>query len=241
MSFLRQFFYLICKKNIVKPEPNIRRFAIGDIHGCSRTFDKLLEKIDLTKSDELYILGDMINRGLSSDKVLDKIIELQDNGYNIYTIRGNHEQLILNLVDETPEIRNKYLRYYKSKNLLNKKEKIKKSYLKIIETTNLYLENDSSIFVHAALDLSRDDIFSNKDFMLYSRYQRGNIKNLNGKRLFHGHVATDIKTIRKTIEQQASIIGIDNGCIYGTQRKGFGRLLCINTDSLELYSAKNID
>lgn len=225
----------------METKPIMRRLAIGDIHGCSRTFGKLLEKIDLSKNDELYILGDMINRGLSSDKVLDEIIDLQKNGYNIHPIRGNHEQLIINLLEETPETINKYLRYYKSKNLLNKKEQIKKSYLKFIESTQLYLENDNSIFVHAALDLSRDDIFSNRDFMLYSRYQRGNVKNLNGKRLFHGHVATDIKTIRKTIEQKAAIIGIDNGCIYGSQRKGFGRLLCVDTDSLELYSAKNID
>jgi serine/threonine protein phosphatase 1 len=61
----------------VETNQNIRRFAIGDIHGCSRTFRKLIKKLNLSPDDEVYILGDMINRGKDSSGVLDYIIKLK--------------------------------------------------------------------------------------------------------------------------------------------------------------------
>lgn len=55
-----------------------RIFAIGDIHGCCKTFKKLiLEKIQLTKNDIIYCIGDYIDRGNDSKGVIDFILQLQ--------------------------------------------------------------------------------------------------------------------------------------------------------------------
>ena len=44
-----------------------RRFAISDIHGCGKTFIYLVEDIlNLKKDDQLFILGDLIDRGKNS-------------------------------------------------------------------------------------------------------------------------------------------------------------------------------
>jgi serine/threonine protein phosphatase 1 len=73
-----------------------RRLAISDIHGCYNTFDSLLQTIGLSKENEsLYILGDMINRGKHSKKVIKKILSLQNQGYSIFPLRGNHEQFVI--------------------------------------------------------------------------------------------------------------------------------------------------
>jgi serine/threonine protein phosphatase 1 len=48
----------------------MRRFAISDIHGCARTFGALLNKINLSPVDELFLLGDFIDRGPDSKGVL---------------------------------------------------------------------------------------------------------------------------------------------------------------------------
>ena len=45
-------------------------YAVSDIHGCYTQFQHLLDKISLTDSDELYILGDVIDRGPKSPEVL---------------------------------------------------------------------------------------------------------------------------------------------------------------------------
>ena len=39
-------------------------YVIADIHGCYKTFIKLLEKVEFdAKKDVLYIAGDIIDRG----------------------------------------------------------------------------------------------------------------------------------------------------------------------------------
>lgn len=59
---------------------------------CLKTFKSLLKKISVSKSDELYILGDFIDRGPQSKGVIDYIWELQKLGYIVHCLKGNHDQ-----------------------------------------------------------------------------------------------------------------------------------------------------
>src|SRR3954469_23387928 len=73
-----------------------KTFAIGDVHGCALTLRKLmLEEIKVGKEDEIYFLGDYIDRGNRSKEVIDFIVELKNENYRINTLRGNHEQLFI--------------------------------------------------------------------------------------------------------------------------------------------------
>ena len=64
-----------------------RLFAIGDIHGCFNSFKKLMEeKIQITKSDKVVLLGDYIDRGSQSKEVIDYIIELKEKSFDIITL-----------------------------------------------------------------------------------------------------------------------------------------------------------
>lgn len=213
-----------------------RRLIVGDIHGCKRTFVKLLKKIDFSAEDELYILGDLINRGKNSSGVLNHIIMLKESGYNITTLRGNHEQMLLNIIENEPEKIHSFLRSQKSEDLLGSNGYVKTKYINLLKESPYYVELDNFILVHAALDLSSDNIFENKEFMLFSRYQRGSTAKLNGKQLIHGHVATNIKIIKNSIAEKFPIISVDNGCIYTTERKGLGKLICLNPDTMEIFS-----
>jgi serine/threonine protein phosphatase 1 len=73
--------------------PN-RILAISDIHGNNKTFLDLLDKIALTKDDELYLLGDYIDRGPDSKGVIDTIWKLMDDNYRVFCIKGNHEEML---------------------------------------------------------------------------------------------------------------------------------------------------
>lgn len=73
-----------------------KRYAISDIHGCYKTFQRLVEEgIRLTKFDQLFLLGDYVDRGPSSKAVLDYIIGLMEEEFNIFPLRGNHENDLL--------------------------------------------------------------------------------------------------------------------------------------------------
>ena len=45
-------------------------YAIGDIQGCWQELKKLLKKVDFGKKDELWLCGDLVNRGPESLAVL---------------------------------------------------------------------------------------------------------------------------------------------------------------------------
>ncbi|MFT6129303.1 MAG: serine/threonine protein phosphatase 1 [Neolewinella sp.] len=49
------------------------RYTISDIHGCLKTFRALLDELKLDRNDELFLLGDYIDRGPDSQGVIDLI------------------------------------------------------------------------------------------------------------------------------------------------------------------------
>jgi len=74
---------------------NNRLFAIGDIHGCFDSLKVLVgNKIKLQKDDKLILLGDYIDRGEKSREVVDFVMELQEKGFDIIPLRGNHETML---------------------------------------------------------------------------------------------------------------------------------------------------
>ena len=73
-----------------------RLLAIGDIHGCMDPFRELVEKkIRIRKSDRIVLLGDYIDRGYQSREVVDYIIDLQNQGFDIIPLMGNHESMLI--------------------------------------------------------------------------------------------------------------------------------------------------
>ena len=77
-----------------------RVFAIGDIHGCSNELIFLLnyleiyEKLDPQK-DLVIFLGDYIDRGPNSKKVIDFLIGFREEYPNTRFLKGNHEDSML--------------------------------------------------------------------------------------------------------------------------------------------------
>jgi predicted phosphodiesterase len=69
---------------------NGRIIAIGDIHGCHQEFAELLGLLELTKDDRLILLGDLVNRGPDSCKVIDLA-----RAHNALCLLGNHELRLL--------------------------------------------------------------------------------------------------------------------------------------------------
>ena len=68
-----------------------RKIAIGDVHGCGRELDRLLRELAVTDQDRLFFLGDLINRGPESRRVVQRVRELPGARWLI----GNHEWRLL--------------------------------------------------------------------------------------------------------------------------------------------------
>lgn len=69
-------------------------YAMSDIHGCYKEFLEMLDKIQFSPTDELYIIGDVIDRGPQPIEMLRYVMTHE----NMYLIMGNHEKMMLNAV-----------------------------------------------------------------------------------------------------------------------------------------------
>lgn len=62
-------------------------YVTADIHGEYEKFVRLLDEIGFSDDDEMYILGDIIDRGPEPIKLLRHIMAMP----NVYLLLGNHE------------------------------------------------------------------------------------------------------------------------------------------------------
>lgn len=62
-------------------------YAISDLHGCKDEFDQMLEKIRFSEYDDMWIIGDVCDRGRHSIALLQEIMSHS----NMHLIFGNHD------------------------------------------------------------------------------------------------------------------------------------------------------
>lgn len=67
-------------------------YCISDIHGHKLELSLMLDKISFCENDELYILGDLIDKGPESADLLFWAVE--DAPQNVHFLKGNHEDLM---------------------------------------------------------------------------------------------------------------------------------------------------
>ena len=80
-------------------------YVIGDIQGCYRELLDLLDEINFdATNDELWFIGDLINRGPESLKVLRFVKQLNEN--TIVTL-GNHDLHLIAVANKRQNKKNK--------------------------------------------------------------------------------------------------------------------------------------
>jgi hypothetical protein len=67
-----------------------RLIAVGDIHGCHAEFAELVSQLELVPGDRVVLLGDLVNRGPDSTKVIDLA-----RSTGAISLLGNHELRLL--------------------------------------------------------------------------------------------------------------------------------------------------
>ncbi len=134
----------------------MRRFVIGDIHGCSKALRAVLEAIDPAPQDELIFLGDYVDRGPDSRDVIQQLIQLRDR-CQIVALRGNHEIMLLGValhgLEAEPWLRSGGQATVASYG--GSLEKIPADHFEFFQDLRGYYETSDSIFVHAGYQHDR--------------------------------------------------------------------------------------
>ncbi len=98
------------------PQPEVEVYVIGDLHGRADLLENLLGLIveDCaergTAKPHLVFVGDYIDRGDNSGKVLTRLMQLHDEAEGrVLCLLGNHERMMLDFID-TPNKGPRWLR-----------------------------------------------------------------------------------------------------------------------------------
>lgn len=235
-----------------------KHWVIPDIHGCAKTLKALIEEmIKPSKYDWLYFLGDYIDRGPGSKEVIDYLMHLQYEDYNIRTLMGNHEDYMVKAYEE--EINLKSVLGIKMKNRKKKEwlfhggketmesfqladlKEFPKKYVDWMRNLEYYIELDNYILVHAGFNFKSETPFEDTDAMLWLRDFDIDSKKVNNKKIIHGHVPVSLEFIDLSIKNKSyKFIDLDNGC-YMHEREGYGNLVALELNSLEYKVQYNLD
>lgn len=229
-------------------------YIIPDIHGCYKTLKELIESIlKVSKCDRLYFLGDYIDRGPSSAEVVEYLINLKTDEYNVGFIKGNHEQMLLDSIVNRNSIDNWLLNNgnttiesYKNIYGVNYDD----DFVNIIPEKHLdfyfnlppYLViDDKYVLVHGGLNYKLDDPFLDEQGMLWRRPEPIPETFLPNKVILYGHTPTSLSSIIESINNNSRQIGLDAGCVYKGRAAGFGYLTALDVEKWNLIWIENID
>lgn len=97
---------------------NHRVYAVGDIHGRFDLFSDLIDTIEADnarradhKRVTLVLLGDVIDRGPSSQRLIRMMMALQRRNARLTVLLGNHEAMLLESLAGKVEAQEAWLRY----------------------------------------------------------------------------------------------------------------------------------
>lgn len=218
---------------------NQKFIAIGDIHGCHKTTEALLNKLDDYQGRKFVFVGDYIDRGPASKEVVDLLLEFKQEKDCVF-LRGNHEQMLLDAYEGKEE----------SLWMMNGGEDTLDSYGKdsiqplpeehfdFYKNTLPYYDTEDYFFVHAGLSPAKtiaesiDDPEEQKEF-LWERSHLNAIDNNWEKTVIFGHTPRPQPLVRN------NMIGIDTGCVY--QRMGYGTLTAVKLPEVEFVKQKALD
>lgn len=213
-----------------------RLYAIGDIHGCVRTLDLLLNRLEadagrpLGPDDTVVFVGDYIDRGPDSPGVLDRMIELeaQEGGAEYVFLRGNHDQMMLDYAEGVGDTELWWVNG--GRTTLSAYERrgdfsVPSNHVDFLRRTGLAAERGGFAFVHAGFDV-RKSIAENlaepdPHIVLWTRKHFDATLAAWEMPVVCGHtpVAAPLDT--------PHLIAIDTGAVF-PNRPGLGRLTAVS-------------
>ncbi|MBS4173160.1 metallophosphoesterase family protein [Bacillus sp. FJAT-49736] len=219
-----------------------RILVISDIHGCLKEFQELLNMAEFNPNlDQLILLGDYVDRGKYSKAVVRYIKELVEN-FGVIALRGNHDQMFCDWLDEPIETLERYFRNgglatiqsflsfdiereipEGSEELTYRKwaEEIlakNKELIDFLANLPFYYETDEYIFVHAGINPNYDDWKNTSEYeFIWIRDPFLHFDHPFDQTIIHGHTPTYILHNDPNIFYGNKKIGIDGACVYGHQ------------------------
>lgn len=215
------------------------RYVMSDLHGMYNKFIEMLNVINFSKDDELYILGDIFDRGEDSIKILEHIWASK----NIFLIKGNHEYMFEKYYEDHSNLylwfsnggRNTFLE------LTEKGPDFMDKVYNYIKKLPLVINIDEYILAHAGLyippnykELTINEIIDlqTEEDLLWDRELVNNDDYMEGYTIILGHTPTITLNNKSNIITKKGKILIDCGAVFEQYQ---GKLSCLCLDNKKEY------
>ena len=234
----------------------MRTFVVGDIHGRRAQLHNIMQMIPRdVDSDTLVFLGDLIDRGADAPGVVSDVLELKRKRPDrVVALRGNHEQMLLDCIDEGARIwfaantggirtfeqyTNSALRISSETDFETARHTISQAvpdeHLSFFRDMPFFYEDDFALYVHAGLDQGKHPRDTEPHALLWMRDMEF-YKHYTGKPCLFGHTPTPFLPLRGRLGRHGiyichSAIGIDTG--YDVHSP----LSCLELPAFNLYQA----
>tara|TARA_R110002049_G_scaffold309268_1_gene519601 strand:- start:134703 stop:135536 length:834 start_codon:yes stop_codon:yes gene_type:complete len=198
--------------NPVAEQPeDVRRYVVGDIHGCAKALRSLVETIAPRPKDQLVFLGDYVDRGPDSRDVIEQLIQVRKLCRTVM-LRGNHEIMLGGVVfrDLDPTV---WLGSGGKATVASYGgdiQKMPEHHRDFLKSLRPHYETTDSIFVHACyeshLPMDRQD-----DSLRYWAHLTHLLPapHISGKRVFVGHTPQ----MSGRILDAGHLICVDTHCV----------------------------
>lgn len=77
-------------------------YVVGDIHGQLRQLDTALARIERDGGGKVVFLGDLVDRGADSRRVIETLMQGQADGRDWHVLKGNHDRLAARFLRPEP-------------------------------------------------------------------------------------------------------------------------------------------
>jgi len=207
-----------------------RLYAVGDVHGRDDLLDELLQMIETDNAVRphaeviLVFLGDLIDRGPASAKVIERLRTYRRPGFRLVFLSGNHEEVLLRILDGEARLIGDWLRFGGAECLASYgadsgqvrrsppreavdlvRSAIPEQHVQFLRSFDDTFRAGGYLFVHAGI---RPGLSLEEQAPADLRWIREPFLSDaadHGFMVVHGH------TIREQIEERANRIGIDTG------------------------------
>ena len=235
-------------------------YIISDIHGCYEAYIDLLTSIGFSEKDDLYVLGDAMDRGPEPIKVIRDLMSRP----NVTYILGNHDEMMLTALKPlTAEITEESISSLSAESLFNYQYWLqeggditagqfarlsageRQDILDYLENATAYetieFEDELYVLVHAGISNfgpnKELDEYDHTDF-LWERtdYTR---RYFQSDRIFlvTGHTPTALidKDKQPLVYMDNGHIALDCGCVFGGNLAAY----CIENGSITYVQGEN--
>lgn len=176
-----------------------RILAIGDIHGCNRSLERLLDFVQPKPDDLLVTLGDYVDRGPSSQEVIDRLLEF-DCSHQLVPLRGNHEIMMIAAREGVTDARrwmlsggSETLDSYNGINggIAQLADVPRRHWEFLCERLLPYHETDEFIFVHGSVDPKLPMSKQTEEKLQWTGFSSLYSRHCSGKMIVCGHEMQD--------------------------------------------------